>query len=346
MRAPDRGRARGLLISTAALVTMLLAAVLIPSTSSAFTALVANTTDTAASKSRFQCGDTFSGDRRKSSAYFEFGLVDAADATTAFDWSDAGNTGTYVGSYAKDQAQPIACPGYRAGAYQLDGSSSRITTAKQYPPILGTFSEEIWFKTTSGGKLMGFEASSDGGSSNYDKHLYVGASGKLVFGIYSSSGTQTLTTPSAVNDGVWHYAVATTGAKGSVLYLDGAQVDGNSGFTTAENYAGYWRIGTGSLGGWPDQPSNTSFAGSLKFAAAYPYVLSADEVASAWSIGKPAAEPTPTPTADPAPTDTATPSAAPSGGATATASPTKTESTPIYQPAPTSSDISTTPDTQ
>ena len=324
MRAPDPGRLRALLVSSAALVAVLITAVLVPATSSAFTASVTNTTDTAAAKSRFLCGDTFAGERRRSSAYFEFGLTEAADATTAVDSSDAGDVGAYLGSNAKDAAPPIACSGDGGGAYLLDGSTSRISTGRRYPPILGTFSEEVWFKTTSGGKLLGFEAAQDGQSSNYDKHLYIGGSGHLVFGIFNGQ-TQTLSTPGRVDDGLWHYAVATTSASGSVLYLDGVRVAADSGITTAEDYAGYWRLGSGALGGWPDQPASIWFAGSLRFAAAYPVVLTADEVASAWSIGRPGgAVPTPTPT--PMPTPTPTPSPAPT-----------TDPSPAATPAPTTS---------
>ena len=331
MRRPDRGRLRALLVSCGALVAMLLGCVLIPSTSSAFTALVTNTTDTAVSKTKFLCVDTFAGDRRKSSAYFEFALTEPADATTALDSSSSNNPGTYRGSNAKDAASPTACPNDAGGAYQLDGSTSRISTDKLFAPIQSTFSEEIWFKTTSAGKLLGFESGSDGASGNYDKHLYVGGSGRLIYGIYDGA-TRTLMSPAAVTDGFWHYAVATTGAKGSTLYLDGAVVDANEGYTTAEGFSGYWRIGSGTLGSWPDQPQSAMFGGSVRFAAAYPYVLNSGEVASAWSIGKPGVAPDTTKTSRPTATATSTATAVPEASATPSSTPSQAPVTAAPEP--------------
>ena len=93
----------------------------------------------------------------------------------------------------------ISTPGNSAGIVSAAYSSSS-------PPV---FSTELWFKTasTSGGKLIGFGNMQVGGSTNYDKHIYMGNDGRLRFGVYSR-GAIAITTPDAYNDNAWHHVVA------------------------------------------------------------------------------------------------------------------------------------------
>ena len=91
-----------------------------------------------------------------------------------------------------------------------------------------TYSAEVWFATTSntGGKLVGFGNSQTGSSTSYDRHVYMLPSGQLVFGA-SNGGLQTATSPNGYNDGKWHQVVATQGANGMRLYVDGQLVATN-----------------------------------------------------------------------------------------------------------------------
>lgn len=95
-------------------------------------------------------------------------------------------------------------------AYRFPGTSSGTvhTTATGKPgPYI--FSAEAWFRTTSssGGKILGFGNSSSGASSSYDRHLYLGNSGQLHFGVYPAT-TRVVSSPGTYRDGQWHHVSA------------------------------------------------------------------------------------------------------------------------------------------
>jgi hypothetical protein len=148
-----------------------------------------------------------------------------------------------------------------------------------------TFSVEAWFKTTTtrGGKLVGYGNRQTGSSNNYDRHIYMTNAGRLVFGVYNGR-TETVTSPGSYNDGNWHHVVATLGATGMVLYVDGAPVGANPN-TGAENYDGYWRVGGDNLNGWPTRPTSNYFAGTIDEVAVYGTALSAAQVALHGPVG-------------------------------------------------------------
>src|SRR5690606_34286028 len=106
-----------------------------------------------------------------------------------------------------------------------------------------TFSIETWFRTTttSGGKLVGFGSSRTGNSNSYDRHLYMNNAGQLYFGVYPGS-VQTINSSQTYRDGAWHHAVATLGDAGMRLYVDGEVVASRDDVTSAQPYAGYWRL--------------------------------------------------------------------------------------------------------
>ena len=87
-----------------------------------------------------------------------------------------------------------------------------------------TYSEELWFKTTTttGGKLIGFGNKNTGTSTSYDRHVYMENDGRLTFGVRTSgSATTTISTPASYNDGQWHHLVASQSSAGMKLYVDG-----------------------------------------------------------------------------------------------------------------------------
>ncbi len=178
------------------------------------------------------------------------------------------------------------------GASAFDGSpvdgSASTTTAITAPTV---FSESIWFRTTSttGGKLLGFGNTQSGLSTGYDRHLYLDNAGHLDFGVYNN-GTYVAASPGSYNDGAWHEAVGTLSPSRMVLYVDGAQVAANTATTTAQPYAGCWRLGGDRLDGWPNQPSSAYFAGALDDAAIYPTAaLTAAQVSQQYADAGPAA---------------------------------------------------------
>ena len=84
----------------------------------------------------------------------------------------------------------------------------------------------------------------------------------------------TITSPTAYNNGQWHQVVATQGADGMKLYVDGQLVASNA-VTGAQNYTGYWRVG----GDRSWNSTSNYFNGTIDEVAVYPTVLSAQRVA-------------------------------------------------------------------
>lgn len=192
------------------------------------------------------------------------------------DSSDGGNqSGVHLGAPALRQT-----PGAVSGASTAIGFNGTDTQVygDRRQTVGNTYSIETWFRTntTRGGKLFGFGNNQSRGSNQYDKHIYMTNDGRLVYGVYTGA-TRTITTTGTYNDNQWHHVVATQGAGGMTLYVDGTQ-KGTLGVTTNENFAGYWHAGGDSLGGWPDRPISEYWAGQLDETAVYPTVLSAAQV--------------------------------------------------------------------
>ncbi|MFH7881016.1 MAG: DUF2341 domain-containing protein, partial [Candidatus Aenigmatarchaeota archaeon] len=182
--------------------------------------------------------------------YNETGLIaswhfNEGSGTIALDSSGNNNNGNLVNG-------PTWVNGKFGKALSFDGVDDYVSTTNQFSNPQ-TFSLVIWFKTTSasGRKIIGFENTQTGtGSTNYDRHLYVGTDGKLYFGVYDGS-TRTISTTTTVTDGSWHFAVATFSSNVMRLYLDGNFV-GSLSTGGAQNFNGWWRIGSYKCAGWPN----------------------------------------------------------------------------------------------
>ncbi|UZN04315.1 PKD domain-containing protein [Cellulomonas sp. S1-8] len=195
-------------------------------------------------------------------------------------WADA-SSGSGVGRGA-----PGALTGDTDGAATFTGmGASRAYTTRQVvaPHRL---SVETWFRTTSttGGVLVSFGNSrSTSNSSSHDRKLYMGADGRLTFGIYPAR-VREITSIAAYNDGAWHHAVATLGRDGMQLFVDGTSVAARDDVTFGQYYNGYWRIGGDTIAGWP-QAGEQNFVGELDEVAIYHRALTAEDVAVHRSLG-------------------------------------------------------------
>ncbi len=99
-----------------------------------------------------------------------------------------------------------------------------------------------------------------------DRVLYFDTHGDLRFGAYNNGPTNaglksTITSPTAYNDGTWHYVVGAIGAGGATLYVDGVQVASDPTMVDTSVYYGNWRVGGDALTGWASAPSNGYLAG-------------------------------------------------------------------------------------
>ncbi|WP_271176070.1 PKD domain-containing protein [Leifsonia poae] len=225
-----------------------------------------------------------------------FWRLDETSGSVAKSADAYGNNGTYSGN-ATTKNQSGVLPGSTDNAVRFNtsnnGGNGSLVTSNQQVSNPTTYSEEIWFKTstTRGGKLIGFGDQQTGLSSNYDRHVYMQDDGHIVFGVWTGQ-TNTITSPTALNDNQWHYAVATQGADGMNLYVDGALV-GTNPQTQAQAYSGYWRIGGDNTWG----STGPYFAGTLDEAAVYSSVLSAQDVANHYALATSGTLPNQAPTA-------------------------------------------------
>ncbi len=197
--------------------------------------------------------------------------------STELDSSGNGNTGNLQGTVTKNQTPgPIGCNN-SAPAMLFNGSTGYISTTNSYTNPQ-TFTISGFFKTSTAGAgpIASFDSSQTGGGSSWDRLLYIDTNGYLNFGIYTGSDT-VITSTQPVDNGQWHYVVATLSSSGMVLYVDGTQV-ASSATSTAQNYSGYWRIG-GEIGtGWPLAGSNTFFNGDIGQVSILPVALTGSQV--------------------------------------------------------------------
>lgn len=214
-----------------------------------------------------------------------YSIAIAADgASTYWPLNETSGSVAYDNIAFNDADEGAGVTPLASGAIPGDSAASFSGTPTGFmatrTPIAGpdTFSISAWFKTTStsGGKIVGFGDKNTGNSSTYDRHIYMDPSGKVYFGVYNS-GSFTINTPAAYNDGQWHQAVGTLSASGMVLYLDGKKVGTNTGTTVGQAYSGYWRVGGDSS--WSGNPY---FNGGIDDVAIFPTALTPLQVNSEW----------------------------------------------------------------
>ncbi|MCV2395824.1 PKD domain-containing protein, partial [Actinotalea sp. M2MS4P-6] len=195
----------------------------------------------------------------------------------AFDWAgfDDATVGTGV---TRGVASAI---GDSDQASSFDGTSNGTVISQNLIQGPDTFTLEAWFRTTTtaGGKIVGFGNASSGGSSSYDRHVYMNTAGQVVFGVWIGSQA-TVASSQAYNDGEWHHVVASLGSNGERLYVDGQQVGSRATPTAGQAYQGYWRVGGDT--GWD---GTSYFAGDIDDVAIYPTVVDYQTVVDHFTAG-------------------------------------------------------------
>lgn len=195
---------------------------------------------------------------------------------TAADASGYNQKGTYFGSVSKGADGALAGVTNKAASFE----GGQVISQNSYTNPR-SYSLEAWFKTstTTGGKIIGFGNSSNGNSSGYDRHVYMTPDGKLIYGVWVGFA-DTLQTSASYNDGQWHQVVATQGATGMRLYVDGVE-QGSNGQTNAQDYTGYWHVGGDVTWG----PGDWEFDGSIDEVAVYLSPLSGTTVSQHYALG-------------------------------------------------------------
>ncbi|NRD26727.1 PKD domain-containing protein [Frigoribacterium sp. VKM Ac-2836] len=216
-------------------------------------------------------------------AYFR---LDGDASTVSADSSPVGTNGVVTGGVATGGTSAVGGSGQSA---TFNGQDAGVATTTSYDSP-NDYTLETWFNTTttSGGKLIGFGNQQTGYSGNYDRHVYMEQDGRLQFGNWTGQMNLASSTAS-YNDGRWHHVVATQGADGMKLYVDGTQVGSNAS-TRSDGYRGFWRLGGDSS--W--NSGSGYWAGSLDEAAVYARPLDATTIAQHYALGanKPNAAPT------------------------------------------------------
>ena len=181
----------------------------------------------------------------------------------------------------------------------FDGTANGTAATRTSIQAPDTFTTEAWINTTStsGGKIIGYGAAATGQSNSYDRQTYMDNSGHIIFGVYTGN-TATVNSAGTYNDGQWHQVASSMGPGGMRLYVDGTLVGSRTDVTFGQPYAGYWRVGGDSLGGWPNQPSSNFIAGNIGQVSIYSTVLSRQQIVNHY-VASGRTSPIP-----PAPTDT------------------------------------------
>jgi len=202
--------------------------------------------------------------------------------TTAADISPSQDTGTVNGTVTQGAGQgPLNCNPNSSGTV-FDGSTGWISTNTTFNNPQN-FSVAGWFKTTGSGIITSFA-----GGGNFDRYLWVGASGLLNWETDNAGTVQVVRSNVPVNDGNWHYAVASIGPAGQDLYVDGQLSAYNTNFTQAGNYNGTWSIGYAAnrvhlINTQLDEPTQSYFAGALGRIAVVPQQLTSTQVQSLYA---------------------------------------------------------------
>ncbi|WP_345068410.1 DUF7594 domain-containing protein [Leifsonia kafniensis] len=214
---------------------------------------------------------------------------------TAANWAQdrsrqttSGKSGQYLNGVTL--GQPGAITGDPDTSALFNGSDGYVWNDQQKSGPT-SYTIETWIKTNTnrGGKIVGY---GDGRprtdtlatqlSSNVDKQIYMDNTGRLTFGV-NSGGTQTIRSGSAYNNNAWHHIVATQGANGMALYVDGVNVGQNT-VATNSSAVGNWHVGGDNLSGWPNRPTSNFFAGQIDETAIYSAPLSAQQVARHYTL--------------------------------------------------------------
>ncbi|MEQ4518932.1 PKD domain-containing protein [Pseudarthrobacter sp. B907] len=191
----------------------------------------------------------------------------------------------------------------------LNGSQDAVASDPTLAARPDTFSTEAWIRTasTAGGQIVGYGNAQTGLSADLDRTVYMDPGGRIFFGVRpgGSSGTRvTVNSTATFNDNQWHHVVASLGADGMKLTIDGVAAAARPGTTTAWPFDGYWRVGGDSLTGWPNWPTSQKgqppyigfLNGQIDDVALYPSVLplsriQAHYVASGRTVNAPPSPP-------------------------------------------------------
>jgi|GEM_PF-2623348 len=184
------------------------------------------------------------------------------------------------------QLSAAFAPGWVGQAFSFDGTHGYVKLPDNFFPFpaSGTgqapFTFEVWFKTTSGGVILGQQVVDPyNNTGGYVPGLYVGIDGQLYAELFWKGDHNALVSGATVNDGFFHHVAVVYDGTNQTLYLDGAlsgsQSHTQSGYSTSYKY----QLGTGNTAGWPGGNGGWyDFTGLIDEPTLYNRALSAAEI--------------------------------------------------------------------
>jgi hypothetical protein len=222
-------------------------------------------------------------------------LDETGTPTTAHD-EVGGNDAVYHNFTAANLGQTGALANDTSTSVQFNGTNQYLSLPDVFHFPTGgittnyTVSFGAWFKTTSGGVILGQTDTSTtpGGAApqGWVPAVYVGTDGKVYSSLFYHGTTSILSSPGAYNDGQWHQVVDVYNNGVETLYLDGRTVTSQSFFSFSYASAYAYTLGAGYTTFWPGTTGGWSFFnGQLDEAAVYNGALSDQQVAAQYLGG-------------------------------------------------------------
>ncbi|TDP90560.1 LamG-like jellyroll fold domain-containing protein [Labedaea rhizosphaerae] len=203
-------------------------------------------------------------------SYWRLSDADSPDAYSQV----AINLGADKGHYIDvTPGTPGAIAGTTDAAATFNGTTSAITMPDGAVRRSREFTAELWFRTATGGPLLGVENTPYGATpSKSVPTLYIGTDGKLRGQLWTGQ-IDPITTTGAVTDNGWHHVVLTGSLTTQSLYLDGNLVGTRTGVIDHSAFT-YSQIGAAyavTPASWPQwgAAQRRSFAGDIDEVAVY-----------------------------------------------------------------------------
>ncbi|ROR89260.1 signal peptidase I [Nocardioides aurantiacus] len=298
-RAPRRGgrvvtrsaravvvrRPRLLGLAGAALGALLATGLTTQATYAALSSTASNPTTSFAAAALFDAG-AYPDAVRADGPLLYWRMDEPSGATVADAATGAADPGTLRGSFTRGSesglpSEPSSRSTTFAAATLVEDNPTSAQTAR--------FTVEAWIRTisTAGGLVVGL--GNTGGATaptTVDRVLFLSPDGRLRLGV---DGRVLASSRAPLNDGRWHHVAGVLDGNGNLdatLYVDGqSQGPGLKGKPALNN--GHWRVGGGSLTGYPNAPAGAgALAGMVDEVAVYGTALAVERIqahyATAW----------------------------------------------------------------
>ena len=209
-------------------------------------------------------------------------------------WPAEGNAGDVAGASAGQLMYGAGfAPGLVGQAFSFNGTNDYVRLPDNlfpFPPNApsGTpFSFETWFKTPSGGVILGQEVGVPFvTASGWVPGIYVGTDGKLNVEVFWTGFASPVVSTQSVADNMFHHVAVAYDGVAEQVYLDG-QLLNNRAFTQVSYGSTYgYQLGVGDTSLWVDGNGGWfPFKGLIDEAALYNRALSSNEVAAIFLAG-------------------------------------------------------------